>query len=541
MHNLELRRHFLIEFLERRDALSVAPAPQLLSAADFHYQGAIALPGGFESLTYRPSTNTFFAISHDGHDPYDLVELSFACGAASVVKDWGPLDVNGEVSIQGSLLAVDALLYVNNNELLVNPAQYYVSQVNNPALWSFSLTSGHPVLDGGPWYVPASVGAVSLGSNAVRGNLTLAPSQISTLGYGLEMGSVVNGASGEGSWGLSYVGVQMPTPPFQNTPAGSTLKAAQFIDWPASDTPAMPFTHSSFPPALAGTTEIIKGNDDVGAVRTGLAAAGSANTLTLASDGTFTTQPAPENSPVGWCATVNGQELLVSAWNPTTRLATVTSHWAKAPMAGIPYSLYLATYQRNRVYVTTNLTTPLDDVGSGTSVELLNSKGQVAIDGMFYVGQVALGAQWYGNAGSHDDETALGLAGNNDLTTPDINANRGWHAESRGLRWYIADPAAIAATADKVLWGGGAATTADLEVPYVRAGNLATLGGTVRFPEPHNLSATGQVFFKRSADGQSGTLYVLLPNSGPNGTSVVEVFAIYQPGNVPMPAPLASS
>jgi hypothetical protein len=519
-----------IELLEPRVVLSTTP-PQLLTASDFNFLGGVDLPATYEGLTYRPSTNTFFTISHGGARPYDLVELSLAGGTASVVKNWGPLDVNGNLDLQGSLQAMKALLYVNDNELLVNAAQGYVNTANQWALASFSLTSGTPVLDGGPWYVPAAIG-----SNAVGGSLAIAPTALQQLGFGLVMDATNNPVAGTGSWGLGYVGVQMPS---LSLPAGSTLDAAQFVDWPTSYSPSMPFTHSSFPKLPGDSSTMIRGNENVGAIRLGVAQGGSLNTITLANDGTFTRGTPPVNSPVGWYVTneTTGEQLLITGWDPTSRVATTATPWLMgAPNTGTAYQLYLGTYKANNYYDTSNLTGPLDVMGPGISIELLNSSGQITTQGMFYVGEVALGYVWYGNSSAHDDESALGIAYANDLVSTiypgqpvvDIAQHRGWHTEDRTLRWYIADPSAIAAVAGKVL--AGTATTSDLEVSYVSGGDLGTLGGSVVYNQPKNIFDTGEMFFQRSAtDPSTGILYVLEPTGGPGGHSIVFMFQVSAP------------
>jgi hypothetical protein len=527
------------ERLEHRLVLSTgAPVagtqPQLLTASDFNYLGNVTLPGTYEGLTYRSRTNTFFAISRNGHDPYDLVELQLGASKATVVKDWGPLDVGGDLALQGSLLDMKALLWVNDNELLVNAAQGYVNTFNNWALASFSLKSGTPVLDGGPWYVPAAIG-----SNAVGGSLAIAPTALQQLGYGLVMDGTNNPVLGTGSWGLGYVGVEMPS---LALPASSTLKAAQFVDWQPGQTTDMPFTHSDFPKLPGDNSVRIKGNDDVGAVRAGVAQGGSLLTITLADDGTFAHNgSSPIDTPLGWLVTneTTGEQLLITGWDPTTRVATTATPWLKgAPHAGTAYQLDLASYEVNTYYVASNVTGPLDDMGPGVSIELLDSSGQISTEGMFYIGQVALGFQWYGNGNSHDDESLLGRLGGNDLLSAlfpgqgvvDINTNRGQHTEERALRWYIADANAIAAAAVKVL--GGTATASDLEVSYVSGGNLATLGGNVKFNEPRNGNDTGEMFFERSAtDPSTGILYVLEPTGGPGGHSIVFMFKISAPIN----------
>jgi hypothetical protein len=527
-----LQRCLAHERLEQRVVLSTAQ-PQLLTASDFSFLGGVTLPGAYEGLTYRSRTNTFFAISHNGHDPYDLVELSLAHPKATVVKDWGPLDVGGDLSLQGSLREMKALLFVNDNELLVNAAQYYVGTFNNWALASFSLKSGKPLLDGGPWYVPAAIGA-----NAVAGSIAVAPTALQQLGYGLVMDGTNNPVTGTGSWGLGYVGVQMPS---LRLPAGSTLKAAQFVDWQPGQTTDLPFTHSDFPKFPGDDSVRIKGNEDVGAVRVGVARGGSPLTITLANDGkTFGKNAAvPLNTPVGWYVTneTTGEQLLITRWNPTTRVATTATPWLRgAPRAGTTYELFRASYQVNTYYASSNVTGPLDEMGPGVSIELLDASGKISTQGMFYIGQVALGYQWYGNPNAHNDKTRNGILDGNDLESAlfagqdviDINTNRGQHTEERALRWYIADPSAIKAAARKVL--AGTATASDLEVSYVSGGNLATLGGNVKFNEPRNGNDTGEMFFERSATNPStGILYVLEPSGGPGGQSIVFMFKVSAP------------
>jgi hypothetical protein len=511
----------------------LSTTPQLLAASDFTYLGGVTLPGSFEGLTYRPSTNTFFAIAHTGVRPYDLVELSFAHSTARIVKNWGPLDVNGDLDLKGSTQDMKALLYINDNELLVNAAQGYVNTSNQWALASISLKSGKPVLDGGPWYVPASIG-----SNAVGGSLAIAPAELQQLGYGLVMDGTDNPVAGTASWGLGYVGVQMPS---LNLPAGSTLTAAQFVDWPTSYSPAIPFTHSDFPKLPGDAATMIRGNDNVGAIKIGVALGGSSDTITLANDGTFVHGTPPVNSPVGWYVTneTTGEQLLVTGWDKTTRVATTATPWLLgAPQEGTSYQLFLATYQSNTFYDMSNMTGPLDDMGPGVSIQLLDSSGQISTEGMFYVGQVGLGYDWYGNTNAHDDETLTGDLGNNDVTSmlvagqdlTDVEWHRGWHTESRVLRWYIADPNAIAAAAQNVL--AGTATSSDLEVSYASGGDLATLGGTLTYSVPHSYNDTGEMFFQRSATNPStGVLYVLEPTGGAKGKSIVYMFQVTAPSS----------
>jgi hypothetical protein len=499
----------------------------------FTYLGVASMPTtSFRGLTYRASTGTWFAIGNGGNTPYNLYELSIPAngGAASIVKNWGPLNQGGQLNIAGSLVNMRGLLWVSDTILLVNTAEYYINPTNNPALWSFNLTSGSPVLNGGPWYVPATVGAFR-----VRGNVTLAPTAVANLGYGLAMNSVAQQASGLGSWGLGYVGVTMPT---LSTPAGSTLPAIVVIEWPGGQNPTNPFTHSNYPPLPADQPNrtLIKNNDDVSAVRAGKAQGGTSNTIILANDGSFTTQPLPEGTAIGWYVTnqSTGEQILITGWNSSTRVASLASPWTLGiPGIGTPYLCYLATYQTNAFYDVSKFTTSNDLMGPCTAIELLDSGGHVTKSQLFYVGQVGLGYQWYGNAGSHDDETPLGIAGSNDLDSiafppgpvTDVNTNRGFHVEKRALRWYLVDPSVVATVAAKVI--ASTATPADLQVLQTAGGALATLGGSPQYLEPHNNANSGQNVFVRSpSNPATGTLYVLVPAGAANGKSVVLTFQI---------------
>jgi hypothetical protein len=121
-----------------------------------------------------------------------------------------------------------------------------------------------------------------------------------------------------------------------------------------------------------------------------------------------------------------------------------------------------------------------DGIGAGLWIET------PAKHGIFFTGYTSLGYGWYGNWDSHNDPSPAGAQYMNNIDSvlypgekvyDHQSVNRGGHAERREPRFYILDPSAVLATAQKVK--DGTQTPADLEIPWVEAGNVSTLGGQV--------------------------------------------------------------
>jgi hypothetical protein len=512
--------------------------PTLLSPANFTHEASIAVPASVAGLSYRAATDTFFCLDRGGQQPGNLVELSLSSGlSAKIVKAWGPLDQSGQViygKLDGASKACLSLVYVADNCLIVNGAEYYISQANNPVLWAFDLTSGAPLRSGGPWSVPAAVG-----SGAVAGSMQPAPSEIKVLGFDW----LANGLNGcyLASYGYGATAFNLPG----DATAAGEIPAYCLAKWPGvehivSQANQWRYKASDFPrPAIAGPAGMIFGNDDCGAEVAGIAQGGSADTIVLMAGAKFNntgiSPPFVPDSPEGWYVTNGdtGEQQLITAWLEPTSTATVAPWKRAAPKAGSKYLCYRPSYQPTDIIKSFTGFGARDAWGHGATIELLDATGAVATHGMFNVSALAKGFGWYGDQNSHDDDTAMGAKYGNrvpSLIYPGKwclgdTVNRGQHAEAHGLFWSIVDPAALAFTAKKVL--AGTATPLDLQVLPSAWGDYATLcGGALPNLRGNPGAKIGQMSWVPDASGQSGKLYCLSQSGGHNGMSVVEVFQV---------------
>lgn len=183
----------------------VPPPPRDLSAADFHYLGAVKIPGvGMTCSGLAHDGSQFYTIANSGRDTFNLVSLSFDEAKLSpdavlnaAVKPIGPMNVDNRLMMTGKNGASMKGLLWDAGSLTANFGSYYANAENLPFACRYDVATKSLV----------SVHTASIHSDFVKGMTLRAPPE---LGQPLVAFSVRGSTSQKQSWGLGLVGMDDP-------------------------------------------------------------------------------------------------------------------------------------------------------------------------------------------------------------------------------------------------------------------------------------------------------------------------------------------
>ena len=222
-----------------------------LRLADFTYVGAAQIAGTGQvnyGCAYRPETDTFFIIATNGNDPYYLREirlppvLNDPAQKCVVVKDWGMLNVNGQLNIAGAMLSMRGLHWDTTAKVLWYSFGSFYSGANNPFFGYVKFNDDGTKTVYGPWRV-----ADTIHSDTTKGQFIDTPCDILRLtGYEIFAFGQRGATAQRQSGGPGLVLVKRPG---WTQPAQTEVAAKSVVHWPMKTIilSGLAYSYSDFP------------------------------------------------------------------------------------------------------------------------------------------------------------------------------------------------------------------------------------------------------------------------------------------------------